>query len=555
MTVEILSPTADLPLTRSRSGRWKWVGRLAGIALLAALVGVPVVRLATVAMENHGAGFRGLTGRSGLGAAVWHSVLLAVAVPVFSVVLGTTAALWLRHPMPGRRTLSALLLLPLVVPQFVLGYSWTQAYGRAGFTDHLVGLEWDRLTGGPGVVVVSVVDAVPMVFLLVTAGLATRARPDLEWAARTSGASTWTVTRTVTLPLLRPVLAAATVLVGISAAESFAVPQVLGTPGGFATVTTRIYADLSLASSAEAFEESVGLALVLAAAVLLVAIPADRWLLPQVLAGGDETTASTPPASMPRRGWWRSALLSGYVFWAIAVPLLALASAAITRAVGLPPTPANWTLRNFADAWSPPIVAALEHSVMLAAAAATLLVLVGSIVALRQRHRRGRIAGSMSLITYALPGSTLAIGLLLGYGRTIGSGLALILLAYLAKFWALALRALSGGAQRIPDRELDAAHVSGAGWLATARTVWFPALAPVVLGAWLLIFVAGLHEVTMSSLLYSFDNQTLAVAVLNAQESGGVGQTAALSLILTILLLACAVPAALLLRGRGRRAH
>ena len=104
------------------------------------------------------------------------------------------------------------MVLPLLVPQFVLGYSWTQAYGRAGFTDDLVGLHWSGLTGPAGIVVVLVVDAVPICYLLTTVGLATRAQPELELAARVSGASGWATLRTVTLPLLRPVLAAESVL-------------------------------------------------------------------------------------------------------------------------------------------------------------------------------------------------------------------------------------------------------------------------------------------------------------------------------------------------------
>jgi iron(III) transport system permease protein len=62
-------------------------------------------------------------------------------------------------------------------------------------------------------------------------------------------------------------------------------------------------------------------------------------------------------------------------------------------------------------------------------------------------------------------------------------------------------------------------------------------LAPVLLGGWLLVFVTTLHEVTMSSLLYGPRSETLAVVVLNSQELGQVGSTAALSVLLGLLLL------------------
>jgi iron(III) transport system permease protein len=68
-------------------------------------------------------------------------------------------------------------------------------------------------------------------------------------------------------------------------------------------------------------------------------------------------------------------------------------------------------------------------------------------------------------------------------------------------------------------------------------------LAPVLLGAWLICFLTALHEVTMSSLLYGPGSETLAVIVLNSQELGRIGPTAALSVVLAVLV---AVPALLL---------
>jgi iron(III) transport system permease protein len=65
-------------------------------------------------------------------------------------------------------------------------------------------------------------------------------------------------------------------------------------------------------------------------------------------------------------------------------------------------------------------------------------------------------------------------------------------------------------------------------------------LAPALLGAWLICFLTALHEVTMSSLLYGPGSETLAVIVLNSQELGRIGPTAALSVVLAVLV---AVPA------------
>ena len=63
-----------------------------------------------------------------------------------------------------------------------------------------------------------------------------------------------------------------------------------------------------------------------------------------------------------------------------------------------------------------------------------------------------------------------------------------------------------------------------------------PLLRPALLAAWGLCFLTALHEVTMSSLLYGPGSETLAVVVLNSADLGGVGVTAALSVLVTVVV-------------------
>src|SRR4051794_36595828 len=306
---------------------------LGSVALLpiGALVLVPVLRLVQVAWSEGQLGQ--VLGSAEFGTALRNTVLLALAVTAAAVPLGVALALALRRPdVPGRTFWRVALLLPLVVPDFVLGYSWTQAYGPAGFSDTLLSWGWPGLSGPVGVWLVLVVNATPIAYLVVAAGLGTRTETQLERAARACGAGPVTTLRTVTLPLLAPAIAAAAVLVFALTLGAFAIPQVLGAPAGFRTVATQIYADLSLGGAASSFSQAVTLALVLLLLAAVCVGPADAALAPRLRAARTGES-SGGPAGPARRGAGVAAAIGGWLVLGVGLPLLALVLASITRAV------------------------------------------------------------------------------------------------------------------------------------------------------------------------------------------------------------------------------
>jgi iron(III) transport system permease protein len=514
-----------------------------GVAALLVVV-LPLVKMIRTAWLEGSGNLGDVVSRPGLGAAVTHSILLAIAVTALAVPGGALLAIALRRSdLPGRRLLLLGVLLPVLVPDFVLGYSWLRAYGGAGFTDDLLGVAWDGIQGPVGVTVVVAVNAVPLAYVVTAVGLAARAEPSLERAARAAGAGPVTVLRTITVPLLGPALAAASILVFVLTLGTFAIPQVMGAPAGFATVTTRIYANLSRSSDPAAFVEAILLALLLVVIAVVVVAPADQLLGPRLRA---TRTAATDPAATAggtrKPGRWITATISGYLLLTVGLPLVALVATALTQAVGLSPTPSNWTLDNFRAVITVRNQEALGRSTLLALAAASILVVLGGCVAALERTRFGRSTGTLVMLTFVLPGSTLAVGLLITYGRWLGDTALIILLAYLAKLWAFAHRPISGAVDRLPPDELSASRVSGASPLVALRTVVLRPLAPALVAAWLVCFLTALHEVTMSSLLYGPGSETFAVVVLNSAELGQVGRTSALSVLLTLLIL---VPAGL----------
>jgi iron(III) transport system permease protein len=512
----------------------------------------PLAQLVRVAGEGGPSGIVHALGAPGAPRAIAHTLEVAIAVTIIAVCAGAALALAVeRRDARTRNKLRVLLATPLVVPEFVLGFAWSQAYGRGGLGDHVAGFALPGLFGPIGIVLVLSAHSIPLAYLATTAGLAARVDPDQERAARMSGAGRCTTLWTVTLPLLRTALLAAAVLVFVSAVGSFAVPQVLGAPAGFNTMSTLVYRNLAVSADPTAFVDLTVLALAMAVLVLLVVGAADLWLGSRqsgVRLGG------TGGAMAATRSPGRSALnYAVYVFVivTVAVPLLAVALTSLTRGVGLPPTPDNLTSAHFSAAFAGPTAQALLRTALLAIATALLAPLLGMLVAWTNRtgrdqadRRRGRWRGllaTMVALGFAVPGSALAVGVMIGYGRWIG-GSAAILIAYLGKFWVLGHRPVQAGLDRIPPDTTRAARVSGAGPATATRTILLPPLRPALLTAAALAFLIATHELTMSSILYGPGSETFAVVVLNYRDLGDVGATSALAVILTApVLLAAAL--------------
>ena len=522
------------------------------IAVAALLIGWPIARLAGVALERGpGAVVASLAGPLSAVAA-WNSLWTGVVTAIIGVSAGTAAAIVTeRTNVPGRRLLRAGMLLPMLVPPFVAAFAWGRAFGPRGLSDQLLGVAIPGLYGPVGIVLVLAVATAPLAWLIVAGALASRVEPDLERAARASGAGSLATFRLVTLPLLRRAILSAFVVAFIFAINAFGVPAVLGTPAGFATITTQLYQDLAFSADPAAFARAATLSLGLVGLAMVVVGSADSLLAGRPV---DRTAHPGGSSSAGRGGWLRAILLGGAITGTTLVPLAALVLTALTRAVGLPPVPANWTLANFGQAVDDHFLGGLANSIVLAGVAATLVLGLG---ALGVATIRGRSRGLATIVTlgFAVPGSALAIAILLAYGGWLRNSLAIILVAYLAKFWALGHRQLAGSIDRLPPDAVRAARASGAGVVDSIASIVVPMLRPSIAAAWIVVFVFALHELTMSSLLYGPGSSTLAIVVLDVQQLGDPTVSAALAVLLTGIVAIAAAPLAVLglgLRGRGR---
>jgi len=159
---------------------------------------------------------------SGAWTALRLSIVVSLAAATLSFVLGAPVA-WVlaRGAIAGRAFVRALVILPLVLPPVVGGVGLLAALGRGGVVGRWLDAVGIQLTFTVwGAIVATTFVSIPLVILATESGLRSL-DPRYERAAAAMGASRWYVLRRVTIPLLRPQLAAGLVLAWARALGEF----------------------------------------------------------------------------------------------------------------------------------------------------------------------------------------------------------------------------------------------------------------------------------------------------------------------------------------------
>lgn len=164
--------------------------------------------------------------------AIRNSYTLAPIVAASALLLAApTAYAFGRYEFKGKAAAQLLSLLPLVLPGFVIALFFTSLLYRIGVYDKFL-----------GIVIGHTVLFLPYAIRLLSVSFS-QVRQDLIDAARDLGASRWACFSAAYLPILKPGILAALVIVFIQSIEEFAISFVLGSPD-FTTVPTILYSYL-----------------------------------------------------------------------------------------------------------------------------------------------------------------------------------------------------------------------------------------------------------------------------------------------------------------------
>ncbi len=484
-----------------------------------------------------------------------NTAILLAGVGVGVTLFGVSLA-WLTSlcEFPGRRWLDWALMLPFAIPAYVLAFVFVGLLDFAGPVQTLL-REWlgsdlrlpsVRSTGG--VIIVFILVFYPYVYLLARTAFLAQGKGFME-AARVLGLSPWQAFWRVALPVARPAIGAGVALALMEALADFGAVSVFN----FDTFTTAIYKTwygfFSLSSATQ-----LASLLLLFVAVLLFSEQRARG-------------AIRPSNERPRgkalyqlRGW-KAVLATTWcclVFLcAFVIPVLQLLA---------------WFWQRGRFDLDERYTALITHTLYLGLMAAAITVTAALLLAFAKRmtptKRMHALVGFANL-GYALPGSVLAVAIMLafsyldehaviplslslgGAGKPILLGsLSALLLTYMIRFMAVAYGPLEGALARIKPSLPEASRSLGVSGLSLFRRVYLPLLLPGTLSAALLVFVDVLKEMPATLLMRPFGWDTLAVRIF---EMTSEGEWARASLPALTLVLVGLLPVVLLIRRSAYR--
>ena len=525
------------------------VGWLAGAAgAVALLVAVPIGSVGSNVFTGGTSGTWAHLAATLLPEMIRTTLLLCLGTGAGALLLGVGAAWLVTHfEFTGRRTLEWALVLPLAMPAYVMAYTYTDLLQYSGPLQSALrdATGWGRadlrlpdIRSLGGAVLMFACVLYPYVYLLARTAFIERGSAAME-AARSLGLSPLRSFLRVSLPMARPAIAAGLALVLMETLADY------GTVSYFAvqTFTTGIYrAWFSLGDRTAAAQ----LAMCLLGFVLL-ALALER--------GSRGSARFASPGA--RRAAGRGVALRG------GRAALALAACGLPLLAGFG-VPCGLLLRMaFAtgDAQFGPRFATLAgNSLLLALATAGIAVALAVLVAYAARLDRRpltRLAHGLAGSGYALPGSVIAVGLLIPLARLdnlmvqwlreavgwqggllLTGTVAALVYACVVRFLATALQAVDAALHRITPHMDAAARSLGLTPARTLQRVHLPLLRRGLLTAGLLVFIDVMKELPATLVMRPFNFDTLATQAytLASDERLAEASTASLAIVLVGLL-------------------
>lgn len=479
---------------------------------------------------------------------LWFTVWQATASTAGALLLGLpAAAIFSHYRFPGKALLRALTTLPFVMPTVVVATAFTALLGPRGMLNDILRTLF-HLDSSPlhlqntiWIILLAHVFYNTSVVIRLVGGFWANLDPRLGAAAAVLGARPWQRFRQITVPLLLPAVAAASLLVFMFNFTSFGVILILGGPG-FATVEVEIYRtavrlfDLPVAAALSLLQMLFTLGLMVGYTHLQQRLTLPLPLRPQ-------SATQRPPRTAGERWLVFGVLLLLGVF--LLSPLFALVQRSLTLGGGLSLQFYRALFVNRSDSvfFVTPILA-VRNSLMFAVTTVFMAVTIGLSTAylLRQtelRHKRlAYLLDPVLMLPLGTSAVTLGFGYIIALGKpplNLRASLLILPIAHTLIAFPFVLRSVLPILRGMQPQIREAAAVLGASPAAVWRRIDLPILARALMVGMVFAFTISMGEFGASLLVSRPQFPTLPIAIYRFLGQPGLsnyGQALAMSVIL-----------------------
>ncbi|EKQ58053.1 MULTISPECIES: iron ABC transporter permease [unclassified Clostridium] len=492
-----------------------------------------------------------------------NSLAIGVSVAIISMILGCGLA-WLvvSTDIPFKRAIGFLTIIPYLFPSWVASMAWLGIFkndkigGSLGILQglfHVNPPDWIAYGFVPIVASLSIHDSIYF-YLIVGAALSSM-NSQLSEAAKISGANTFKILKKIVFPIVLPSILSAFILIFSKAISSFAVPELLGAPVKFYTVSTMLYSSMRSRMVTEANVLSL----------ILIVISMGTIAINQKLIGKRKSYVTVTGKGAAQklislgkaRNIVGAAMLTMLVLISI-LPLLLILFQTFLLKDG------NFNFNNLTlhywigesiyeiNTGEPGIfhnetfLLGLKNSLYIAIMSSIIAALVGLIlgyvISRGKGARLSKFIDQISFVPYLIPGISLSAIYISMFAKptlflpALYGSISLIILITIIKELPFTTRVGSSSMLQLGEELEEAAKINGANFYERFKRIILPLNKKSLFTSFLLVFIGAMKEMELIIMLVTPKTETLTTLTFYYTEKGFTQLTNAI-LIFTILII------------------
>ncbi len=469
---------------------------------------------------------------------ILNSFKVSVAVTLVSLFIGIVFSYFYSfYRLKGEKFLLIASILCCMSAPFIGAYSWILLMGRSGDLTRLLkalGLPAGSIYGFGGILLVQATKLYPLVLIYMN-GMFSNLDNSLMEASANLGCSGLKRFWKVILRLSMPTVLAAALLVFMRAFADFGTPLLIGE--GYRTFTVEIYKQfLSETGSDYGFASAISvIAIVLTAAIFLLQKYATKKF--------SFTMNALHPVEKKAPKGLGGVLMHVFCYGVVAVSLLPQIYIIYVsfRNSKMGVFQKGYSLANYRAALDKLLLRATGNTVLvgvIALAAIVLLAIMISYLVVRRPNFINHSIDTISMMPYIMPGSVIAIALVIGFGKkplVLTGTLAIMIIAVIIRRLPYTTRSATATLIQIPLSVEEASISLGASKMKTFFKVTVPMMSSGIISGAILSWVSIVTEVSSAAILYNNRSITLTVGTYAAVSRGNFGEAAAFAAVTTVL--------------------